>query len=181
MPCWPLPGWGSAPEEDAGRLLLSLRPAPAGGVGPLRSRLLELAEQEAVLGTVLLAEEGINGSLSGPADGVERILTHLQGDPRLTPLAIRRSTAEQHPFFRLKVRLRQEIVTLGVAGVDPLSEVGTYVPPAAWNALIQHPRTLVVDTRNGYEVGLGTFTGAIDPAPGSSVTFPAGWKRSSRP
>lgn len=129
----------------------------------MRQRLLELAEACQVVGTVLLAEEGINGTLSGAEAGVERILHHLHREPRLANLAIRRSTTAEPPFFRLKVRLKREIVTLGVEGVDPLSGVGAYVPPAEWNALLQDPHTLVLDTRNTYEVGLGTFEGAIQP------------------
>lgn len=132
-------------------------------LAPLRSQLLQLGREHEVLGTVLLAEEGINGSLSGSEAGVETILRHLQTDPRLADLAIRRSSAEQPPFFRLKVRLKREIVTLGVEGVDPLQRVGTYVPPNRWNDLVGDPQTLLVDTRNSYEVGLGTFAGAIDP------------------
>ena len=140
---------------------------------PLRARLLELGQGEGVLGTVLLAEEGINGTLSGSETGVESILQHLTSDPRLADLAIRRSQASQSAFFRLRVRLKREIVTMGVEGVDPLAEVGTYVSPAHWNALIQDPQTLLVDTRNAYEVGLGTFAGAIDPGTRTFREFPA--------
>lgn len=138
-----------------------------------RSALLARARQLDVKGTVLLAEEGINGSLCGSEAAVEQILKQLQTDPRLADLAIRRSTAPQAPFLRLKVRHKREIVTLGVDGVNPLLGVGTYVAPAAWNALIQDPQTLVVDTRNAYEVGLGTFTGAVDPGTHSFRDFPA--------
>jgi UPF0176 protein len=140
---------------------------------PLRARLLELGQGEGVLGTVLLAEEGINGTLSGSEAGVETILQQLRSDRRLADLAIRRSQASQSAFFRLRVRLKREIVTMGVEGVDPLAEVGTYVSPAHWNALIQDPQTLLVDTRNAYEVGLGTFAGAIDPGTRTFREFPA--------
>jgi UPF0176 protein len=142
-------------------------------LAPLRSRLLALGRQEGVLGTVLLAEEGVNGTISGPAAGVEALLALLRGDPRLAALSIRRSVCPTPPFFRLKVRLKREIVTLGVPGVDPLQEVGTYVPPAAWNALIRDPRTLLIDTRNTYEVEVGSFAGAIHPATGRFREFPA--------
>jgi UPF0176 protein len=139
---------------------------------PMRQRLLELAEASQVVGTVLLAEEGINGTVSGSEAGVERILHHLQREPRLANLSIRRSTTADPPFFRLKVRLKREIVTLGVEGVDPLSGVGAYVPPAEWNALLHDPHTLVLDTRNTYEVGLGTFAGAIQPNTNRFRDFP---------
>jgi UPF0176 protein len=140
---------------------------------PLRARLLTLGRELGVLGTVLLAEEGINGTISGPEAGVEAVLAQLRSDPRLADLPVRRASCESPPFFRLKVRLKREIVTLGVAGVDPLDEVGTYVPPAEWNALIRDPRTLLIDTRNRYEVEVGTFTGAIQPDTASFRDFPA--------
>lgn len=139
---------------------------------PLRQGLLDLGQAEGVLGTVLLAEEGINGSLCGPEAGVERVLHHLQADPRLAQLAIRRSTAPTAPFYRLKVRLKREIVSLGVEGVDPLAGVGRYVAPAEWNALINDPKTLVVDTRNTYEVEIGSFAGAIHPDTSHFREFP---------
>lgn len=137
-----------------------------------RERLLRLGKEEGVLGTVLLAKEGINGSLGGPQLGVERILETLRRDERLADLAIRRSTAKHPPFFRLKVRLKREIVTLGEEGVDPLAQVGTYVPPHQWNTLIEDPQTLVVDARNHYEVGLGSFLGAIHPGMSHFRDFP---------
>jgi UPF0176 protein len=139
---------------------------------PLRQGLLDLGQAEGVLGTVLLAEEGINGSLCGPEAGVERVLHQLQADPRLAQLAIRRSTAPTAPFYRLKVRLKREIVSLGVEGVDPLAGVGSYVAPAEWNALINDPNTLVVDTRNTYEVEIGSFAGAIHPDTSHFREFP---------
>jgi UPF0176 protein len=138
----------------------------------LRQGLLDLGQAEGVLGTVLLAEEGINGSLSGPESGVERILHHLQANPRLAQLAIRRSTAPHPPFYRLKVRLKREIVSLGVEGVNPLAGVGRYVAPAEWNSLINDPKTLVVDTRNTYEVEIGSFAGAIHPGTSHFREFP---------
>lgn len=142
-------------------------------LAPLRSRLLALGEDQGVLGTVLLAEEGINGTISGPQSGVEALLNQLRSDPRLEDLAIRRSSCETPPFFRLKVRLKREIVSLGVDGVDPLEQVGTYVSPADWNALIRDPHTLLIDTRNTYEVDVGTFAGAIHPDTGRFRDFPA--------
>jgi UPF0176 protein len=140
---------------------------------PLRSRLLDLGRETGVSGTVLLAEEGVNGTISGPEAGVEAMVALLRSDPRLAALAIRRSRCDTPPFFRLKVRLKREIVTLGVDGVDPLEAVGTYVPPDEWNALIRDPRTLLIDTRNSYEVEVGTFAGAIQPDTASFRDFPA--------
>ncbi|MEB3316585.1 MAG: rhodanese-related sulfurtransferase [Cyanobacteriota bacterium] len=145
----------------------------AAELAPLRSRLLSLGRELGVLGTVLLAEEGINGTISGPEPGVEVLLRQLRSDPRLADLAIRRSLCDAPPFFRLKVRLKREIVTLGLAGVDPLERVGAYVPPAGWNALIRDPRTLLIDTRNTYEVEVGTFAGAIQPETSRFREFPA--------
>jgi UPF0176 protein len=140
---------------------------------PMRQGLQELGQEAGVLGTVLLAEEGINGSLSGSEAGIESVLHHLQADPRLAHLAIRRSMAPHSPFFRLKVRLKREIVSMGVEGVDPLAGVGRYVRPAEWNGLINDPRTLVVDTRNTYEVEIGSFAGAIHPDISHFRDFPA--------
>ena len=145
----------------------------AAELAPWRSRLLALGRDHGVLGTVLLAEEGINGTISGSEAGVEAMLAHLRSDPRLAELTCRRSTCGTPPFFRLKVRLKREIVTLGVDGVDPLEGVGTYVSPSDWNALIRDPRTLVIDTRNAYEVEVGTFAGAIHPDTGCFRDFPA--------
>ncbi|MFM7642938.1 MAG: rhodanese-related sulfurtransferase [Cyanobium sp.] len=142
-------------------------------LAPLRSQLIQLGQANGVLGTVLLAEEGVNGTLCGSEAGLAKILDQLRADPRLADLAIRRSTAEEPPFFRLKVRLKREIVTLGVEGVDPLERVGTYVPPDRWNDLIRDPRTLLVDTRNSYEVGLGSFAGAVNPGTSHFGEFPA--------
>ncbi|MEB3157770.1 MAG: rhodanese-related sulfurtransferase [Cyanobacteriota bacterium] len=140
---------------------------------PLREALRTLGREQGVVGTILLAEEGINGTISGPEAGVEAMVALLEQDGRLAALPVRRSSCAEPPFFRLKVRLKREIVTLGVPGVDPLQRVGTYVPPAAWNALIRDPGTLVIDTRNTYEVEVGTFAGALDPGTASFRDFPA--------
>ncbi|MFN9659824.1 MAG: rhodanese-related sulfurtransferase [Cyanobacteriota bacterium] len=142
-------------------------------VRSLRTRLLKLGRERGVLGTVLLAEEGINGTISGSEAGLEALLAHLRSDSRLADLAIRRSSCDTSPFFRFKVRLKREIVTMGVAGVDPLEQVGTYVPPADWNALVRDPQTLLIDTRNTYEVEVGTFAGALHPATRHFRDFPA--------
>ncbi|MEB3334847.1 MAG: rhodanese-related sulfurtransferase [Cyanobacteriota bacterium] len=141
-------------------------------IEPLRARLLALGRDHGVLGTVLLAEEGVNGTISGPEAGVDTVLAHLRRDPRLADLAIRRSSSDRQPFFRLKVKRKREIVSLGIAGADPLERVGAYVPPAGWNALVRDPRTLLIDTRNSYEVEVGTFPGAIHPGSHCFRDFP---------
>ncbi|HWL21100.1 MAG TPA: rhodanese-related sulfurtransferase [Bradyrhizobium sp.] len=118
-------------------------------------------------GSVLLAHEGINGTLAGRADGVDALVEELRHgalfDGRLNNLELKFSHAAAMPFGRLKVRLKKEIVTLGDASADPARQVGIYVEPAAWNALIDAADTLVVDTRNAFEVAMGTFEGALDP------------------
>jgi UPF0176 protein len=116
-----------------------------------------------VKGLVLLAPEGINGGLSGAAADVQAVLDHLRQDPRLADLVPRTSWADHAPYHRMKVRLKKEIVTMGVPGVDPAQMAGTYVAPQDWNALIADPAVVLIDTRNEYEVALGTFEGAINP------------------
>ena len=146
--------------------------APLEALGPLRAELQQLGTQHQVLGTVLLAEEGVNGTVCGPEAGVEALLARLRSEPGLEPLQEKRSWCEEPCFLRFKVRLKQEIVTMGLAEVDPTVQVGTYVPPEQWNALIADPTTLVIDTRNRYEVGVGSFEGAIDPGTESFREFP---------
>lgn len=124
------------------------------------------------MGSILLAEEGINGTISGPEQGIRRFFENLGRDQRFENLVYKESWSEGYPFHRMKVRLKKEIVTLGVDGVDPLENVGEYVPPEDWNDLISRPDVRVVDTRNKYEVHLGTFEGAEDPATDSFREFP---------
>jgi UPF0176 protein len=117
-------------------------------------------------GSVLLADEGINGTVAGPEESIDALVTELQHGAlfggRLDNLELKFSQSSQMPFQRMKVRLKKEIVTLGAA-VDPTRQVGTYVEPAEWNALISSPDTLVIDTRNAFEVAMGTFEGAVNP------------------
>jgi UPF0176 protein len=139
----------------------------------LRGQLLATGEAGAVKGTVLLAGEGVNGTISGPPAGVEGMLEQLEAaDPGLRGLEVKRHEAPEQAFHRLKVRLKREIVTLGRPEVDACQAVGTYVAPQDWNALIRDPDTLVIDTRNGYEVAVGSFEGAIDPGTASFREFP---------
>jgi UPF0176 protein len=147
----------------------------------LQQELKALAQQAGVLGTILLAEEGVNGTISGPDAGVQAMLTRLRRLPGLAGLEAKFSRAEQQTFHRLKVRLKREIVTMGCPTVKPAEQVGTYVPPQQWNALIDDPDTLVVDTRNSYEVAIGSFAGAIDPGTNSFREFPAWVEQTLRP
>ena len=140
--------------------------------------MLALCREQDIRGTLLLATEGINGTIAGNESAVETILGHIRALPGCANLAVRRSNAATPPFHRLKVRLKREIVTMGEP-VDPLADAGTYVTPAEWNALIADPDTIVIDTRNDYEVRIGSFAGAIDPGTRSFSEFPA-WFREQR-
>lgn len=126
-----------------------------------------------VKGTVLLAAEGINGTVAGDPDAVDELLSLLRADPRLSDLQHKRSYAYAPPFARLKVRIKREIVSLGQAGVDPTRRVGDYVEARDWNRLIRDPDVIVLDTRNAYEYAVGSFAGAIDPGTRSFREFPA--------
>ena len=116
-----------------------------------------------VRGIILLANEGINATIAGPQAGVMAVLDFLRTDPRLADLTWKESTARTQPFRKMRVRLKQEIVTMGIEGIDPNQLVGTYVKPEDWNALISDPDVIVIDTRNDYEVEIGTFEGSVDP------------------
>jgi UPF0176 protein len=136
--------------------------------GPLQQRCAELG----LMGTILLAEEGINGTVAGPKAGVRAMMSELRADTRFVDLEFKLSRAREVPFYRMKVRLKKEIVSLGVDGIDPRREVGEYVPPQQWNALIARPEVRLVDTRNDYEVHLGSFEGAENPETRSFRAFP---------
>ncbi len=132
-----------------------------------------------VKGTVLLAAEGVNGTIAGTPDGIAMALAALRALPGAADLEAKFSEAGEMPFLRLKVRLKKEIVTMGVPGTDPNALVGTYVEPADWNALISDPDTVLIDTRNDYEYAIGTFEGAIDPETRTFREFPD-WFRAFR-
>jgi len=151
------------------------------GLPALQAELKALAEQGSVRGTILLAEEGVNGTISGPTAGVERVLARLRALPALAGLEAKLSWAPQPVFQRLKVRLKREIVTMGCPTVKPADQVGTYVAPEHWDALIRDPDTLLIDTRNAYEVAIGSFEGALDPGTASFREFPAWVERELRP
>ncbi len=145
----------------------------------LRAPLLALCEANGVRGTLLLAREGINGTIAGSDSGVEAVLDHIRTLPGCDAIEVKESRAEGLPFHRTKVRLKKEIVTMGQPDLDPLAGVGTYVAPEDWNALISDPDTIVIDTRNDYEVQIGSFEGAIDPQTTSFREFPE-WFRAKR-
>lgn len=138
----------------------------------LREPLLEQMRLHGVRGTLLLADEGINGTIAGSRVGVDAVLGWIKSDDRLSALTHKESYAQEMPFRRTKVKLKREIVTMGVEGIDPEHAAGTYVKPKDWNALIEDPDVTVVDTRNGYEVELGTFEGAVNPQTDSFRAFP---------
>ena len=140
----------------------------------LKPPLAELCCGLGVRGTLLLAREGINGTVAGSRGAIDAVLSHIRAIPGLAALEHKESFAQTMPFRRMKVRLKKEIVTMGVEGVDPLEGVGAYVEPKDWNALISDPDTLVIDTRNDYEVAIGTFARAVDPQTSSFREFP-GW------
>jgi UPF0176 protein len=145
----------------------------------LRAPLAELCEANHIKGTLLLAREGINGTIAGTPEAIERALAHIRTLPGCADLEVKDSSADTMPFHRMKVRLKREIVTMGETDVNPLEGVGHYVPPAEWNALIEQPDTILIDTRTDYEVKIGSFTGAIDPHTQSFRDFPA-WFRANR-
>ncbi|MBD1551404.1 rhodanese-related sulfurtransferase [Pseudomonas typographi] len=138
----------------------------------LRQPLLDVMVANGVKGTLLLADEGINGTVSGTREGIDALLAWLRRDPRLADVDHKESYCDEQPFYRTKVKLKKEIVTLGVPGVNPNHKVGTYVDPVDWNALIDDPEVLLVDTRNDYEVAIGTFEGAVDPKTTTFREFP---------
>ena len=145
----------------------------------LKAPLAKLACSQGVKGSLLLAREGINGTIAGPRAGIDAVLAHIRALPGCAGLIWKESTAEEMPFGRMKVRLKREIVTMGEPDVDPRAAVGHYVEPAEWNALISAPDVVVIDTRNDYEVEIGTFEGAIDPKTHSFREFPEWWKENS--
>ena len=145
----------------------------------LQAPLLAACEGAGVKGTLLLAREGINGTIAGPPEGLDAVLDAIRALPGCDALDVKFSAAHAMPFARMKVRVKREIVTMGEPAIDPALRVGHYVAPADWNALIADPETLVIDTRNDYEVAIGSFAGAVDPATPSFRDFPA-WFRANR-
>jgi len=143
----------------------------------VRDALEALCMAHGVKGTLLLASEGINGTIAGSADAVEAVLAHIRALPGCADLSVKFSHAAEMPFYRMKVRVKREIVTMGQPGIDPRASAGHYVDPKDWNALIAEPGTILIDTRNDYEVAVGTFSGAINPETKSFRDFPAWFRR----
>ena len=142
----------------------------------LQPPLLALCRAEGVTGSLILAHEGINGTIAGSRKGIDAVLEHLRAWPGCTDLEHKESISSVQPFGRLKVRIKREIVTMGQPDVDPRARAGHYVAPADWNDLITQPDVAVIDTRNDYEVAIGTFQGAVDPETASFRDFPAWWE-----
>jgi UPF0176 protein len=138
----------------------------------LREPFLDQMRQLGVRGSLLLAREGINGTVAGSREGIDALLAFLRSDDRLAALEVKESLCDEMPFRRSRVRLKKEIVTLGVEGIDPNDSVGTYVDPRDWNELISDPEVTLIDTRNDYEVAIGTFKGATNPHTESFRDFP---------
>ncbi|WP_166372836.1 rhodanese-related sulfurtransferase [Psychromonas sp. SA13A] len=138
----------------------------------IQTPLLNIMNANQVKGTLLLASEGINGTIAGDQEGIDNVLNWLKSNPSLTDLTAKFSFDTENPFYRTKVKLKKEIVTLGVEGIDPNRVVGTYVKPKDWNALISDPEVLLVDTRNDYEISIGTFKNAVDPKTTNFREFP---------
>jgi UPF0176 protein len=139
----------------------------------LQKPILAFCVKHNIKGTLLLALEGINGTIAGKPEDIHAVLDYLRQDARFSDLEHKESYADSHPFYRMKVKLKKEIVTMGVAGVNPNNVVGTYVKPEDWNALISDPDVILLDTRNDYETHIGTFRGAIDPKTTTFREFPA--------
>ena len=140
----------------------------------VREPLFTLCQENSVKGTLLLAAEGINGTIAGTDAGIANVLGFLRAQPEFAGLEHKESRASKMPFVRMKVKLKKEIVTMGVETIDPLRVVGTYVMPKDWNALISDPDTILIDTRNDYETAIGIFKGAVDPQTKTFREFP-GW------
>jgi len=139
----------------------------------LQPELQTLCTSHGVHGTLLLAAEGINGTICAPPAGMAAVLDWIDADSRFAGLSLKFSIAPKQAFLRMKVRLKKEIVTMGLPGINPARATGTYVEPAEWNRLVDDPDVMVIDTRNAYETAIGSFAGAVDPQTGSFREFPA--------
>ncbi|MEG8031437.1 rhodanese-related sulfurtransferase [Sphingomonas aurantiaca] len=161
------------------RVVALYRFTPFADIAAIQPPLALACCSNGVKGTLLLAPEGINGTIAGSEAGIDAVLAHIRALPGCPDLDVKESRAETMPFHRMKVRLKREIVTMGEPSIDPLGGVGHYVEPSDWNALIAEPGTILIDTRNDYEVSVGTFAGAVDPHTRSFRDFPA-WFRANR-
>lgn len=138
----------------------------------MRDPLFAFCNERGIRGTLLLAHEGINGTVAGTHEAIGELIAYLEAIPELAGLEVKYSNAANMPFHRMKVRLKREIVTMRVEGLDPVNNVGTYLTPTEWNDLIADPETVVIDTRNDYEFAIGTFRNALDPKTSSFSEFP---------
>jgi len=158
---------------DSGFLIAAFyRFTPVDNPELLRSKLAEITDTAGIKGTILIAAEGINGTIAGAPDTVRDVLADLRRRKGFSDLHHKESFTDEQPFLRMKVRLKKEIVTIGIDRIDPPSQAGTYVDPEAWNALIDDPDVTVIDTRNDYEVRVGTFRDAVNPRTDSFREFP---------
>ena len=142
------------------------------GLAEIKDSLLSLCEKNGINGTFILASEGINATVAGPPEGIDRLIAYLEGDPRFSGAQYKLSYNKRSPFHRLKVKFKKELVPMGVGGVKPQRLSGERVPPERWNELIGRPDVLLIDTRNNYENRVGTFKGAINPETGHFREFP---------
>lgn len=147
----------------------------------LRQPLLEVMQKNGVKGTLLLASEGINGTIAGEQQGMDKVLSWLRKDDRLKDFGSKNSYTDENPFYRTKVKLKKEIVTMGVQGIDPKLKVGRYVKPQDWNELISDPDTVLIDTRNDYEYQIGSFKNAVNPNTDAFREFPEYVKQNLNP
>ena len=138
----------------------------------LQSNLYEICEKNNIMGTILIANEGINGTISGKNNEINQTISLLKSDKRFANIEIKYSSTNKPPFHRMKVRLKKEIVTIGLPEINPNKKVGTYVKPEDWNDLISDPNVIVIDTRNKYETKIGSFQNALDPETSSFREFP---------
>lgn len=138
----------------------------------LQSNLYEICEKNNIMGTILIANEGINGTISGKNNEINQTISLLKSDKRFANIEIKYSSTNKQPFHRMKVRLKKEIVTIGLPEINPNKKVGTYVKPEDWNDLISDPNVVVIDTRNKYETKIGSFQNALDPETSSFREFP---------
>ncbi|MCC0029390.1 MAG: rhodanese-related sulfurtransferase [Brucellaceae bacterium] len=168
---------GQSQQAGPFKVAALYRFTPVNEPARLRDPVHDFCVQNGIRGTLLLADEGINGTVAGTGAAIDALIAMLRAMPEFADLEVKYSTAAEMPFHRMKVRLKREIVTMGVDGIDPLETVGTYVAPGDWNALISDPETVVVDTRNSYETKLGTFRNALDPQTLTFREFPDWVKR----
>lgn len=171
-----LPSGDAAPLLTVAALYRFTRLADLAGI---RENLTEVCGAHGIRGTLLLASEGINGTIAGTAEAVAAVLDTIRDLPGCADLDVKLSQAATMPFDRMKVRIKREIVTMGEPHIDPATQAGRYVEPHDWNALLADSDVVVIDTRNAYEVAAGTFAGAVDPRTRSFRDFPA-WFRANR-